>query len=112
MVPGFVLLLVFQLAGSWLAAETGWAIPGPVLGMVLLAFGLLLIRRVPAGLRSVSQGLLKHLALLYVPAGVGLMMHLDLIRQQAVALLLILTVSTVLALVVTGWTYQKLARHD
>lgn len=39
-------------------------------------------------------------------------MHLDLIRQQAVALLLILTVSTVLALVVTSWTYQKLARHD
>ena len=111
MLHGFALLLVFQLVGEFLSRVLQLPIPGPVLGMMLLFSALIWLGRVPKGLRVAGEGLLAYLALLFVPAGVGLMAHLHLIGQDWFAILVGLLVSTMLTLGVTGWVLQLLRRY-
>jgi holin-like protein len=102
-VIGLLVLLGCQLLGQLVADALGLPVPGPVVGLVLL-LGWLQLRR-PAedsGLARVCGGLLRHLQLLFVPAGVGVVQYLSVIASAAVPLVLGLVVSWLLALVVTA----------
>ena len=107
----FALLLGCQLAGEVLSLFLQLPIPGPVLGMLLLFTGLLVKRGVPAPLARVTEGLLEHLSLLFVPAGVGVMLHVSLLSDQWVILSVALGVSTTLTIVVTALVMRWLANH-
>ncbi|WP_428035831.1 CidA/LrgA family protein [Amphritea sp.] len=102
MLIGFLILLLFQFAGELIVVVSGLPVPGPVVGMVLLLLGLIVKGEVPGYLRIPSEALLKHLALLFVPAGVGLMTHFGLLRQDWLAILVALIISTALTIVVTA----------
>jgi holin-like protein len=103
MLGAFFLLVLAQLAGAGLQIALHLPLPGPVIGLFLLAL-VLALRPAwqPAGLVPVAGGLLRHMGLLFVPAGVGLIDHLDLLRSQPLALLGGLVGSTLLAFVVTA----------
>lgn len=96
------LLLGCQLAGEVLRLALGLPVPGPVIGMALLFAGLLVRGRLPDGLGWTAAGLLQHLALLFVPAGVGVMTHLGLLAQEWKPIVAALLGSTILAIAVTG----------
>jgi holin-like protein len=96
------LIFVCQLAGELVAVATGWPVPGPVIGMVLLLVGLVLHGRVPDECGSVADSLLSNLSLLFVPAGVGVMQHARLIGHELLPISVALLVSTVLTIAVTG----------
>jgi holin-like protein len=98
----FALLLVCQLLGEALILWTGLPFPGPVVGMVLLFTGLALRGGVPEGLDRVVDGLLSHLSLLFVPAGVGVMLHIAMLRDEWLAISVALALSTVLTIAATG----------
>jgi holin-like protein len=102
MLAYLTLIFVCQLAGELLAVATGWPVPGPVIGMALLFVGLVVRGRVPAGLGGVADGLLGSLSLLFVPAGVGVMQHIGLIRSELLPISVSLVISTVVAVGVTG----------
>lgn len=104
------LLLVCQLAGEIIAAATGLPIPGPVIGMALLFFGLALHGAVPDSLQATAGGLLKHLALLFVPAGVGIMAHLSLLADEGWPILGALLGSTIITIAVTAGLMQVLSK--
>lgn len=110
MIGGLLILLGFQLVGELLAELTGWPIPGPVIGMILLFITLSIRGKVPEGLHRTAQGLLAHLSLLFVPAGSGVMAYLALIRREWLPLSAALVGSTVLAMAVTALTMQALVR--
>jgi putative effector of murein hydrolase LrgA (UPF0299 family) len=99
------LLLVCQVIGEVIARATNLPVPGPVLGMVLLLAGLLALRRVPEALERTSRGLLDNLSLLFVPAGVGIVRHLDILRAQWLPLAAAIAGSTVLAMLVTAGAF-------
>ncbi len=108
---GFLtLLLVCQLAGEVIARATGLPVPGPVIGMALLFAGLALRGAVPDGLQATAGGLLRHLALLFVPAGVGIMAHLSLLADEGWPILAALLGSTVITIAVTAGLMQLLSR--
>ncbi|GGB87887.1 murein hydrolase transporter LrgA [Marinobacterium zhoushanense] len=112
MLLGLLILLGCQLIGELLVVALGLPVPGPVVGMLLLLSLLLLTgRRVPEALRKVVDGLLGHLALLFVPAGVGLMNHFGLLAREWVMLAVTLVVSTAITMAVTGWLMSRLARR-
>lgn len=98
----FTVLLTCQLAGEVIALALQLPVPGPVLGMVILFCGLLIYGRVPQPLSAVAGELLQNLSLLFVPAGVGVMLHAQLLADNWLALSLGLVLSTLVALVVTG----------
>lgn len=65
-------LLGCQLVGEVIARGLDLPVPGPVVGMVVL-FVVLQVRRPPAtaNVFRTSDALLRHLQLLFIPAGVG-----------------------------------------
>lgn len=110
MLNGFLALLLCQFSGELLVLVTGMPVPGPVVGMVLLLLALVVFKRTPDSVRLVSEGLLRHLALLYVPAGVGLMVHLDMISQYWLAILVALLVSTFVTMLMTVLVFRLLGK--
>lgn len=111
MIPALTTLFVFQLIGEILTRMTGMPIPGPVVGMILL-FGFLLSRKsIPPALQTTSQTLLSHLSLLFVPAGVGIMKHYALIRQEWIQVTITLLLSTIITIAVTAFVTCFLLRR-
>jgi len=104
------LLLLCQLAGEVFVVWSGLPFPGPVVGMALLFVGLLFRGDVPAGLGKVVDGLLAHLSLLFVPAGVGVMLHIAMLREEWLAVSIALLLSAVLTIAVTGLVMDLLIR--
>jgi holin-like protein len=102
---GLAWLLLFQAAGEALARALSWPFPGPVVGMVLL-LPALRWRAVQAPVQAAAEQLLAHLSLLFVPVGVGVIMHLDLVSQHGVRLLVVIVVSTWVGLLVTAWVLR------
>ncbi|HSD20898.1 MAG TPA: CidA/LrgA family protein [Anaeromyxobacter sp.] len=111
MIHGLATLLVFQLAGEVLTRLVGLPVPGPVLGMLLLLLALELRLPGEEHLSAVSSGLLSSLSLLFVPAGVGIMLHAPRLAAEWRALVGGLLVSTVAAIAVTGWIADRLLRR-
>ncbi|RRR69123.1 MAG: CidA/LrgA family protein [Candidatus Viridilinea halotolerans] len=110
MINAILALLTLQLTGEILVRAFGWPLPGPVVGMLLLFVALKLYGRVPSSLQRVADGLLANLALLFVPAGVGVMLHFELIAASWWQLLLTLVVSTVVTLLATATVMQGLLK--
>jgi len=119
MLRSLALLLVCQLAGETIARVLALPLPGPVVGLVLLVVILLIsarrggidaetIDKTPLG--SLSNTLLAALGVLFVPAGVGVIQHLDMLGQHGIALFAALLVSTVLTLIVTVWVFVGASR--
>ena len=116
MLEALTILLVCQLVGETIVQLAGIPVPGPVLGMVLLLAGLMLrgrLRRTetpPEALGKTADGLLQHLSLLFVPAGVGVMLHLPLIAREWPAIVTALIGSTILTIIVTALVMRLLVR--
>jgi holin-like protein len=111
---GLALLLLAQSAGELLVRALRLPLPGPVLGLglVLALLAWAPARRlVAAPVEAAADGLLAHLSLLFVPLGVGVIAHLGLLGGHAAALALVVLVSTLAGLVVTGLVLQALWRE-
>ncbi|MBV8122801.1 MAG: CidA/LrgA family protein [Burkholderiaceae bacterium] len=108
---GLALLLLLQTAGEALSHALHIPIPGPVLGLVLL-LAALRWDRCKAPIAAVAEVLLGHLSLLFVPVGVGVITHLDLLGRYGWQLLLIIIVSTLAGMATTAWVLQRLLRRS
>src|SRR2546421_7358429 len=86
MTSTLAILLVCQLAGELVARLLRAPVPGPVLGMLLLFVVLSARPRTSAAVENGAQALLRHLSLLFVPAGVGLMRYGPRLRAEWLAL--------------------------
>ncbi len=106
------LLLAFQLIGEAISFALVLPVPGPVLGMTLLLLAIALRRDLLARLRPTTTTLLTHLSLLFVPAGVGVMVHGARLAAEGPAIVVAMVVSTVLALAATALTVRALLRDD
>ncbi|MBT9245676.1 CidA/LrgA family protein [Gemmobacter fulvus] len=110
MIPALLTLLLAQLAGEALTRATGAALPGPVAGMLLLIAAFALFPSLVEVVRPLAQGILGNLSLLFVPAGTGVIGHLDKIAAQGAPLLLALVGSTVLAIAAGALAFAAVAR--
>ncbi len=110
MLHAIFLLLACQLAGDVAAHASGLPLPGPVVGLVL-ALGLMsAFPKLVEVVRGTASGILAHLSLLFVPAGVGVVGHIATLGHQTFAILLAIFVSTALAIVVGALTFGLVAR--
>lgn len=109
----FAVLLGCQLAGEVTTLLLHLPVPGPVVGMVILFCGLMIYGRVPESMGAVTGELLQNLSLLFVPAGVGVMLHAQRLAANWLAIAASLVLSTVLTIAVTGavmaWTTRQTA---
>lgn len=109
MLRALALILTLQLAGEAIVEATGAPVPGPVLGLA----GLLAILFAAGGpsepMRRVAGGFLDHLGLLFVPAGVGVTLHLGAAAADWAALSAAILVATPLAILATAALFTRLA---
>lgn len=110
MLPTLGLLLVCQLTGEVIVRGIGLSIPGPVIGLALLIV-ILRFRPTLAGhLRPTITVILANLSLLFVPAGVGVIGNLEVLSKDWFALLVVLVLSTLLAMLVAVGTFIGVRR--
>jgi holin-like protein len=102
MINTLATLLVFQTIGEGMAFAFSLPVPGPVIGMVLLFFYLLLKKDAVQKLAPVSLELLKHLSLLFIPAGVGIMVHAQRVAAEWMPIAAALVASTIVSIAVTA----------
>ena len=119
MIASLSLILLCQLAGEVIVRGLGLPMPGPVLGLVFLLLLLLARDRFAAlargplqqdGVENASRGLLAHLSLMFVPAGVGVVQKLDLVAEHGIAIAVVLATSVVVTLLVTVATFLVVNR--
>lgn len=111
MIGHLTLILALQLIGEVIARSLGLIIPGPVIGMALF---LILMRVNPsifAATRNTAMGLLAHLSLLFVPAGVGVVRHISALGNDALKILVVVFVSTLLTITVTALVFHWAVRE-
>ncbi len=109
-VAGLAVLFLFQWVGTRVVSFAHVPIPGSVAGMALLAL-CIRIHVVPLMLvRPAAEFLVRHLAVLYVPAGVALVLYVALLRDQWVAVAAAGVLSLVAVLLTVGTVVQRLER--
>lgn len=108
---GIFYILLFWLIGNGLSLATGNYVSGNIIGMILL-FASLCLRWVKAEtVRPAAKFLLGAMALFFVPYGVGLMDSYRVILDNLWAIVVSGIVSTIIVLLVSGWTFQSLNRR-
>jgi holin-like protein len=111
MIRGFAVLLSFQLFGELAARGFDWPVPGSVVGMALLLAALILGLVKVEWVTEASELVLTHMALLFVPVGVGVMLYFDLLAREWLPIVAATVLSTFIVIAVTGHVTQGLAKE-
>jgi holin-like protein len=116
MIAALTWLLLYQLTGEVLARVLSLPVPGPVIGMALLFITLVIRghagRPIPQSMQRTANVLLQHLSLLFVPAGTGVMIYLQLIADEWLPITSALIVSTVGGMTVTALILKALMQRQ
>jgi putative effector of murein hydrolase LrgA (UPF0299 family) len=83
-----------------------------VIGLVLLLVSLLWRQKTDPDLQMVASGLTAHLGLLFVPAAVGVVSFLPMLKGHMVAILSVLVVSVILAMASTALVLKRRAADE
>jgi holin-like protein len=94
-------------------------IPGPVIGLILLLIALIFLKRfktaavnkLKSDVLSTSNYILSYLSLLFVPIGVGVVMHLSYLENNLFKVLLIVFISTILTISLTAFLMEKINKR-
>ncbi len=92
--------------GELVVYITGVKLPSSIIGMLLLTLFLKLGWIKLQWVRGISDFLVGNLGFFFIPPGVGLMLYFDIIKAEFLPICMATVVSTVLVLIVTGWTHQ------
>ncbi len=112
MVRGLAILLLLQFLGELISVGWNLPIPGNVFGMglLLIALNLRLVRT--EWVEDAVEMLLSHLALFFVPAGVGVMVYFDLLADEWLPIAVSTVISTFVVMAVTGWVAKLLEKRE
>ena len=99
---GITILLIYQLVGEVTVLYLELAVPGPVMGMILLFVTLLIRRKTPESLNTAATTLLSHLSLLFIPAGVGMMVHFERIGNEWLPISIAIILSAIITFIATA----------
>ncbi|MFT3739764.1 MAG: CidA/LrgA family protein [Breznakibacter sp.] len=110
MLQGLFFIFLFFALGNLVSSLIGGWLPGSVIGMVMLFVSLLAGWIKPDRVKKAADGIIGHMALYFVPVGVGLMTSVSLIGRHFWAILVSSVVSTVLVIVTTALVQQKMEK--
>ncbi len=111
MLPSLTLIILFQLTGELIQKQFNFPIPGAVIGMLLFFTYLCVTGGTNSKLIETGSRLLKHLPLLFIPAGVGIVAYTQELKSQGIAIAASLTVGTLIAFILTLLIIQRLLKQ-
>ncbi|MBD5460000.1 MAG: CidA/LrgA family protein [Lachnospiraceae bacterium] len=111
----YVKQLMIILAVSFAAEAMEYLIPLPVTASVyglLLMLAALTTHVIPLKkVEETADYLVNIMAVMFVPAAVGIMAAMEELKQMALPLIAAVLISTPLVMIVTGWTAQFILRR-
>ena len=110
MIDSVIKILLFQAIGEALVFALDMPVPGPVAGMLALFLYLVVRGHADERLAAFSSRFLRHLALLFIPAAVGIMLHLERVAREWLPILAALAGSTLASILVTAVVVRRLKR--
>jgi holin-like protein len=119
MLRAIFVIFFFQLLGEALKKFFEMRIPGPEIGLILLLITLIFLKRfktraisnLKSDVLSTSNYILSYLSLLFVPIGVGVVMHLSYLENNLFKVLIIVFISTVLTIGITAFLMEKINKR-
>lgn len=119
MLRAIFVIFFFQLLGEALKKFFEMRIPGPVLGLILLLVVLIFLKRFKTAaitnlkedVINTSNYILNYLSLLFVPIGVGVVMHLSYLENNLFKVLIIVFISTILTISLTAFLMEKINKR-
>jgi holin-like protein len=119
MLNSIFVILFFQLVGEFIQKFLELSVPGPVIGLFLLLIILLMSKKnyykIPINFQinliNSAENLLNYLPLLFIPVGVGVVMHLSLLEDNLLPVMLVIIIGTLLTLAVTAFVMDKLLKE-
>jgi len=119
MLRAIFIIFFFQLIGEAVKKLFEINIPGPVIGLTLLLLTLIYLRRFKKGkvkdlkddVTNIGNYILSYLSLLFVPIGVGVVMHLAFLEKNLINVIFVIFLSTVLTIGFTAYVMEKLNKR-
>ena len=119
MLRAIFVIFFFQLLGEALKKFFEMLIPGPVIGLILLLITLIFLKRfttrainnLKSDVLNTSNYILSYLSLLFVPIGVGVVMHLSYLENNLFKVLVIVFISTILTIGLTAFLMEKINKR-
>lgn len=103
---GFLIIVLFLGFGKLISAYLPVPFPASIIGLILLFIGLSTSLIKVEWISSSANFILKYMALLFIPIGVGLINYFELIMSHWLVILFSLFFSTLLIMLLVGHFYQ------
>ena len=119
MLRAIFIIFFFQLLGEAIKKFFEMRIPGPVLGLILLLIVLIFLKKFKTvaitnlkdDVINTSNYILNYLSLLFVPIGVGVVMHLSYLENNLFKVLIIVFISNILTIGLTAFLMEKINKR-
>jgi holin-like protein len=124
MLKSIFIIFLFQLIGESAQKYFELTVPGPVIGLILLLMSFILLKnnknlfvnKVKNEISSTAIHISNYLSLLFVPIGVGVVMHLSYLEKNYIEVLGVIFFSTILTIGFTALvmeaTNNRLKKND
>ena len=106
----FCVVFLICMAGEWISALLPFTLPASVVSLIILLILLLSGAVKERTIQGTSQFLINNMGMLFIPAVVGTLEYLDVLKLQIVPFLVVSIVSTPLVYLATAWSVQLLMK--
>jgi len=115
MLRSLFIIFFFQLLGEAIQKFFEINIPGPVIGLILLLLVFIFFiknaspfRKIKKEISETSHQIINYLSLLFVPIGVGVVMHINYLGDNLFKILAIIIIGTLSTLVFVAYVMEKI----
>lgn len=110
LLQGFSILLLLQWVSTEIISFLGIPFPAPLLGMLILTALLCTGVVKEKYIEDICGALIDKMALLFLPAGVSMILYLDVIKAELLPISLTLVISSLVILCSTALVLEALLR--
>ena len=115
MLKSLFIIFFFQLLGEAIQKFFEINIPGPVIGLILLLLVFIFFiksappfRKIKKEISETRHQIINYLSLLFVPIGVGVVMHINYLGDNLFKILAIIIIGTLSTLVFVAYIMEKI----
>ena len=114
MLRSLFIIFFYQLLGEAIQKFFEINIPGPVIGLILLLLTFIFFskkftqsKKIIKEISAISHQIINYLSLLFVPIGVGVVMHINYLGDNLFTIFSIIIIGTLVTLVFTAIVMEK-----
>ena len=114
MLRSLFIIFFYQLLGEAIQKFFEINVPGPVIGLILLLLTFIFFskkftqsKKIIKEISAISHQIINYLSLLFVPIGVGVVMHINYLGDNLFTIFSIIIIGTLATLVFTAIVMEK-----